>query len=66
MPNPLMTETDMRNAPAVIRVALLTVAPALLAAPALAQLAPDGSANVNLVGTGRAERRRSRMRRSMA
>jgi hypothetical protein len=26
------------------------VAPALLAAPALAQLAPDGSANVNLVG----------------
>lgn len=40
----------MRNAPAVIRVALLTVAPAFLAAPALAQLAPDGSANVNLVG----------------
>jgi len=30
--------------------ALLTVAPALLAFPALAQLAPDGSANVNLVG----------------
>ena len=40
----------MRNAPAVIRVALLTVAPAFLAAPALAQPAPDGSANVNLVG----------------
>jgi hypothetical protein len=30
--------------------ALLTVAPALLALPATAQLAPDGSANVNLVG----------------
>lgn len=30
--------------------ALLTVAPALLALPALAQLGPDGSANVNLVG----------------
>lgn len=30
--------------------ALLTVAPALLAYPAFAQLAPDGSANVNLVG----------------
>jgi len=30
--------------------ALLTVAPALLASPAIAQLAPDGSANVNLVG----------------
>lgn len=30
--------------------ALLTVAPALLAFPTLAQLAPDGSANVNLVG----------------
>jgi len=38
-------ETDMRNA-----FALLTLAPALLAVPALAQLAPDGSANVNLVG----------------
>jgi hypothetical protein len=30
--------------------ALLTVAPALLVYPAFAQLAPDGSANVNLVG----------------
>ena len=30
--------------------ALLTAAPALLALPALAQTAPDGSANVNLVG----------------
>lgn len=30
--------------------ALLTVAPALLAFPAFAQTAPDGSANVNLVG----------------
>lgn len=30
--------------------ALLTVAPALIAFPAFAQLAPDGSANVNLVG----------------
>ncbi len=30
--------------------ALLTVAPALLAFPTFAQLAPDGSANVNLVG----------------
>lgn len=30
--------------------ALLTVAPALFAFPALAQLAPDGTANVNLVG----------------
>lgn len=30
--------------------ALLTIAPALLAAPALAQPAPDGGANINLVG----------------
>ena len=30
--------------------ALLTVAPALFAYPVFAQLAPDGSANVNLVG----------------
>ncbi|AJA10208.1 Putative secreted protein [Sphingopyxis fribergensis] len=30
--------------------ALLTVAPSLLAYPAFAQLAPDGSANVDLVG----------------
>ena len=30
--------------------ALLTVAPALIAFPAFAQLAPNGSANVNLVG----------------
>jgi hypothetical protein len=38
-------ETDMRKI-----FALLTLAPALLAVPAIAQLAPDGSANVNLVG----------------
>ena len=30
--------------------ALLTAAPALLAFPAIAQLAPDGGANINLVG----------------
>lgn len=40
----------MRTAPAVIRTTLLAFAPAFLAAPVLAQPAPDGGANVNLVG----------------
>jgi hypothetical protein len=41
----------MRNAPASIAAVLLTAAPALfIAAPALSQPAPDGGANVNLVG----------------
>jgi hypothetical protein len=44
-------ETDMRKAPATIAAVLLTATSALLAAiPALAQPAPDGGANVNLVG----------------
>lgn len=41
----------MRNAPAPLAAVLLTAAPALFIAPAaLAQPAPDGGANVNLVG----------------
>ncbi len=41
----------MRNAPATLAAVLLTATPALLAAnTALAQPAPDGGANVNLVG----------------
>ena len=41
----------MRNAPASLAAVLLTAAPALFIAPAaIAQPAPDGGANVNLVG----------------
>lgn len=41
----------MRNAPASIAAVLLTAAPALfIAVPAIAQPAPDGGADVNLVG----------------